>query len=142
MFRQILSTLALCFSPLLYVTVIEPIDFSAPTAFSEYFEAGAAGYSYRWSSDDNTAYLECKVYDLCLWVDVKGPACSDQLHLNVSYYDRNDVWMTENRVVIAGEGNDRFDAVEIGSYLDFDFGFYLVDEVWCSVGVPTALADA
>jgi hypothetical protein len=142
MFRQILSTLALCFSPLLYVTVIEPIDFSAPTAFSEYFEAGAAGYSYRWSSDDNTAYLECKVYDLCLWVDVKGPACSDELHLNVSYYDRNDVWMTENRVVIAGEGNDRFDAVEIGSYLDFDFGFYLVDEVWCSVGVPTALAEA
>jgi hypothetical protein len=142
MFRQILSTLALCFSPLLYVTVIEPIDFSAPTVFSEYFEAGAAGYSYRWSSDDNTAYLECKVYDLCLWVDVKGPTCSDELHLNVSYYDRNDVWMTENRVVIAGEGNDRFDAVEIGSYLDFDFGFYLVDEVWCSVGVPTALADA
>jgi hypothetical protein len=142
MFRQILSSLALCFSPLLYVTVIEPIDFSAPTVFSEYFEAGAAGYSYRWSSDDNTAYLECQVYDLCLWVDVKGPACSDELHLNVSYYDRNDIWMTENRVVIAGEGNDRFDALEIGSYLDFDFGFYLVDEVWCSVGVPTALAEA
>jgi hypothetical protein len=142
MFRQILSTLALCFSPLLYVTVIEPIDFSAPTVFSEYFEAGAAGYSYRWSSDDNTAYLECKVYDLCLWVDVKGPACADELHLNVSYYDRNDIWMTENRVVIAGEGKDRFDAVEIGSYLDFDFGFYLVDAVWCSVGVPTALAEA
>jgi hypothetical protein len=141
MFRQILSTLTLCFSPLLYVTVIEPIDFSAPTVFSEYYEAGAAGYSYRWSSDDNTAYLECKVYDLCLWVDVKGPACSDELHLNVSYYDRNDVWMTENRVVIAGEGNDRFDAVEIGSYLDFDFGFYLVDEVWCSVGVPTGIRD-
>ena len=142
MFREILSTLALCFSLLLYVTVIEPIDFSAPTAFSEYFEAGAAGYSYRWSSDDNTAYLECKFYDLCLWVDVKGPACSDELYLSVSYYDRNDIWMTENRVVIAGEGNDRFDAVEIGSYLDFDFGFYLVDEVWCSAGVPTALAEA
>jgi hypothetical protein len=142
MLRQILSTLALCFSPLLYVTVIEPIDFSAPTVFSEYFEAGAAGYSYRWSSDDNTAYLECKVYDLCLWVDVKGPTCSDELHLNVSYYDRNDVWMTENRVVIAGDGKDRFDAVEIGSYLDFDFNFYLVDAVWCSVGVPTTLAEA
>jgi hypothetical protein len=142
MFREILSTLALCFSPLLYVTVIEPIDFSAPTVFSEYLEAGAAGYSYRWSSDDNTAYLECKVYDLCLWVDVKGPACANELHLNVSYYDRNDIWMTENRVVIAGEGKDRFEAVEIGSYLDFDFGFYLVDEVWCSLGVPTALAEA
>ncbi len=142
MFREILSTLALCFSPLLYVTVIEPIDFSAPRVSSEYFEAGSAGYSFRWSSDDNTAYLECKVYDLCLWVDVKGPTCTDELHINVSYYDRNDIWMTENRVVIAGEGRDRFDAVEIGSYLDFEFGFYLVDEVWCSVGVPTALAEA
>jgi hypothetical protein len=50
--------------------------------------------------------------------------------------------MTESKVVIAGERNDRFDAVEIGSYLDFDFGFYLVDEVWCSAGVPTALAEA
>lgn len=142
MFREILSTLALCFSPLLYVTVIEPIDFSAPTVFSEYFEAGSAGYSFRWSSEENTAHLECKVYDLCVWVDVKGPTCSDELYLNVSYYDRNDNWMTESKVVIVGEGNDRFDAVEIGSYLDFDFGFYLVDEVWCSVGVPTALAEA
>jgi hypothetical protein len=44
--------------------------------------------------------------------------------------------------VIPGEGKDKFDAVEIGTELDFDFAFYMVDDVWCSAGVPTGLAEA
>lgn len=142
MIRKILSTLALCFAPLLYVVVIEPIDFSAPTTFSEYYDAGPAGYTYRWTTDDNTAFIECQVYELCLWVDVKGPECSDQLSLAVSFYDANDNWMTDSRVVIPGERRSQFDAVEIGSFLNMNFGFYLVDEVWCSASLPTALAEA
>ena len=140
MIRKILSTLAMCFAPLLYVTVIEPIDFSAPTVANEFFDFETAGYSFRWTSEDVTAYKECKVYEICVFVDVKGPECADELYLSVAYFDEDDNLMTGSRVVIPGEGKDRFDAVEIGSYVDFDFSFYLVDDVWCSAGVPTVLA--
>jgi hypothetical protein len=141
MIRRIISTLALCFAPLLYVTVIEPMDFSAPTLYTEYFEAQSSGYSYRWTSDADIQTLECQIYDLCLWVDVKGPECPDELYLSVSYYDAHDNWITENRVVIPGAGGDRFDSVEIGTELDFDFAFYMVTDVWCSAGVPTGLSE-
>lgn len=141
MIHKAIATLALCFAPLLYVMVIEPMDFSAPTLYTEYFEAQTSGYSYRWSSDADIGALECHTYELCLWVDVKGPECPDELYLSVSYYDSKDNWITDSRVVIPGEGGNRFDAVEIGTELDFDFTFYMVDDVWCSAGVPTGLAE-
>jgi hypothetical protein len=141
MFRQILSTLALCFSPLLYVTVIQPLDFSTPTLYSEFYDFETAGYSFRWTSEADTEVLECRVYEFCLWVDVEGPECADQLHLAISFFDENENAVNSGRVVLAGEGNSRFNSIEIGTNLDAEYAFYMVDDVWCSSGVPTGLGD-
>jgi hypothetical protein len=32
--------------------------------------------------------------------------------------------------------------IEIGTNLDVEYAFYMVDDVWCSSGVPTGLAVA
>jgi hypothetical protein len=140
-FRKSLTTLALCFSPLLYVTVIEPMDFSAPTLYSEFYDFETEGYSFRWSSEADTGVLECRLYEFCLWVDVEGPECADQLHLAISFYDSNENVVNSGRVVVSGEGNSRFNGIEIGTTLDVEYAFYNVDDVWCSSGVPTGLGE-
>jgi hypothetical protein len=142
MIRRVLTTLALCFSPLLYVMVIQPMDFSTPTLYSEFYDFETAGYSFRWTSEADTEVLECQLYEVCLWVDVIGPKCAEQLNLATSFYDSNDNVVNSGRVVLPGGGNSRFNGVEIGTNLDAEYAFYMVDDVWCSSGVPTGLADA
>jgi hypothetical protein len=136
-FIKILASLALSFMSLtLAVLATTP----APATYStqeEFYPLNDDGFSYRWTSSTIADKLECQLYELCTFADIKGPACAGELGIALEFYDSNGKLITDGGDIIPARGRNEFNAIEVGTSRDISFATFSIVGVSCFQGVPT-----
>jgi hypothetical protein len=136
-FLRILSTLALSFAPLTFAILSRipaPQDYSPA---EEFYLLNDEGFSFRWSSDAVAGNLQCQLYELCTFADIKGPACPGELGIALEFYDSNGDLVTEGGDIISARGRTEFNAIEVGTNRDITFANFSIVGASCILGVPT-----
>ena len=136
-FFKILAALALSFMPLtlaILVTTPAPAEYSPPGDFSQLNEDG---FSYRWTSSTIADNLECQLYELCTFADIKGPACPSELGVALEFYDANGDLVADGGDIIPARGRGEFNAIEVGTSRDITFAKFSIVGADCLQSVPT-----
>jgi hypothetical protein len=136
-FLRILATLALSFTPL---TLVILSSMPAPPYYSppeEFYQLNDEGFSFRWTSGAIADNLDCQLYELCTFADIKGPACPGELGLALEFYDSNGDLVTDGGDIISARGRGEFNAIEVGTSRDITFANFSVVGASCIKGVPT-----
>ena len=136
-FLKILATLALSFMPLtlaILAATPAPAQHSPP---DEFYPLNEDGFSYRWTSSSIAENLECQLYELCTFADIKGPACPGELGIALEFYDSNGDLITDGGDIIPARGRGEFNAVEVGTSRDITFAKFSIVGAGCLQGVPT-----
>jgi hypothetical protein len=141
---KILTGVTLGLSTLAIASGSSPADWEPPQAF--YANQGFYGFegsefTFRWTADASTNPLESFIYEACTWIDIQGPACPNELIVDIEFYGENDVFVGAGVDVVPALGRRSLRAVEVGTNSDFQFESFLLTFVRCGVGLPTGLAD-
>jgi hypothetical protein len=114
-----------------------------PDSSAQFYMVGDNGFSYRWVDEETSIAegLECNLYALCAFADIVGPACPDQVLVELDYFDEDDWYVTSVNDVLPGAGRQRHIRVELGTNLYEDLSSFQVADVRCYVGVPTGTPD-
>ena len=116
------------------VTTPAPAEYSPPGDFSQLNEDG---FSYRWTSSTIADNLECQLYELCTFADIKGPACPSELGVALEFYDANGDLVADGGDIIPARGRGEFNAIEVGTSRDITFAKFSIVGADCLQGVPT-----
>jgi hypothetical protein len=114
-----------------------------PDSSARFYMVGDNGFSHRWVDEETSIAegLECNLYALCAFADIVGPACPDQVLVELDYFDEDDWYVTSVNDVLPGAGRQRHIRVELGTNLDQDLSSFEVADVRCYVGLPTGTPD-
>jgi hypothetical protein len=114
-----------------------------PDSSSRFYGVGDHGFSYRWVDEDTSIAegLECNLYMSCAFADIVGPACPDEVAVELDYFDKDDSYVTTVVDVIPGAGRQRHPRIELGTNLYEDLNSFQVADVKCYRGVPTGTPD-
>ena len=124
-----------------------------PDSSARFYMVGDNGFSHRWVGDNGFSFrwvdeatsetegLDCNLYALCAFADIVGPACPNQVLVELDYFDENDWYVTSVNDVLPGAGRQRHIRVELGTNLYEDLSSFQVADVRCYVGVPTGTPD-
>lgn len=89
---------------------------------------------WRWASDD----LECQKYDSCVFIEVEQTQlCPDQLEIHVHIIDINDDWVANTDIIVNSPNTNQSAVIEVGANRD-DFEYFMVGDIGCTVGLPSA----
>jgi hypothetical protein len=114
-----------------------------PNSSSRFYGVGDHGFSHRWVDEDSSIAegLECNLYMSCAFADIVGPACPDEVLVELDYFDKDDLYVTTLQDVLPGSGSQRHIRVELGTNLDEDLSSFQVADIKCYLGVPTGTPD-
>ncbi len=114
-----------------------------PDSSAQFYMVGDNGFSYRWVDEETSIAegLECNLYQSCAFADIVGPACADEVLVELDYFDEDDWYVTSVNDVLPGAGRQRHMRVELGTNLDQELPSFQVADVRCHVGVPTGTPD-
>ncbi len=114
-----------------------------PDSSARFYMVGDNGFSHRWVDEETSVAegLECNLYALCAFADIVGPACPNQVLVELDYFDEDDGYVTTVNDVLPGSGRQRHIRVELGTNLYEDLSSFRVADVRCYVGVPTGTPD-
>ena len=124
-------------------TVAEAPETFIPNPSARFYMVGDNGFSYRWVDEETSIAegLECHFYGWCAFADIVGPACPDQVAVELDYFDEDDLYVTSVVDVLPGAGRQRHIRVELGTnHYDGLTSFDLAN-VECSRGLPTGTPD-
>jgi hypothetical protein len=94
-------------------------------------------YSLNWHWSENE---ECLQFDRCVFIEVdETQLCEDQLQIDVWLTDKDDEWVADGEMIVESPRQSGRAQIEVGANRE-DFEFFLVGDVWCYSGVPTAEA--
>ena len=124
-------------------TVAEAPEPYVPDSSSRFYGVGDSGFSYRWVDEDTSIAegLDCNLYMSCAFADSVGPACPDEVSVELDYFDKDDWYVTSVVDVIPGAGRQRHLRIELGTNLYEDLNSFQVADVKCYRGVPTGTPD-
>lgn len=99
-------------------------------------------YSRRWLSDEEIANrgLECHLYGLCSFADIEGPACPNEMLVELDFFDKHDELIDSGVDVLPSNGRSRLLHVELGTNWLDDFATFEITNVACYTGTPTGYA--
>lgn len=106
-----------------------------------YFGFEGSEYSFRWTMEEVATSLECDLYEICTWIDIKGPTCQTEILVTLEFYDENDVYVDAGVDVLPEQGMRELNALEVGTNLEIEFDSFLLVFVECSSGLPTGVAE-
>lgn len=114
-----------------------------PDSSARFYMVGDHGFSFRWVDEETSIAegLECNLYAWCAFADIVGPACDDEVAVELYYFDEEDRYVTSVNAVLPGAGRQRHIRVELGTNLYEDLSSFQVADVRCYVGVPTGTPD-
>ena len=114
-----------------------------PDSSAQFYLVGDNGFSYRWVDEETSISegLECNLYQSCAFADIVGPACDDEVLVELDYFDEEDRYVTTVNAVLPGAGRQRHIRTELGTNVDQEFSSFEVANVTCYVGVPTGTPD-
>lgn len=110
-----------------------------PDSSARFYMVGDNGFSHRWVDEETSIAegLECNLYQSCAFADIVGPACDDEVMVELDYFDKYDWYATTVFDVLPGAGRQRHIRVELGTNLYEDLSSFQVADVRCYVGLPT-----
>lgn len=128
--------------PLVPVAAEAPEPY-VPDSSARFYLVGDNGFSHRWVDEETSISegLECNLYALCAFADIVGPACPNQVLVELDYFDEDDWYVTTVNDVLPGAGRQRHTRVELGTNLDQELSSFEVADVRCYVGLPTGTPD-
>lgn len=95
-------------------------------------------YSLNWHWSDKQ---DCVQFDSCVFIEVDGThLCKDQLQIDVFLTDKNDDWVADAELITESPRQSGRTLVEVGVNRE-DFEYFLVGDVWCYSGLPTAYSN-
>jgi hypothetical protein len=114
-----------------------------PNSSSRFYGVGDHGFSHRWVDEDSSIAegLECNLYMSCAFADIVGPACPDEVLVELDYFDKDDLYVTTLQDVLPGSGSQRHIRVELGTNLYEDLSSFQVSDIKCYLGLPTGTPD-
>jgi len=121
-----------------------PSAAEAPTQLDQQYtfsSVGKSGFSYRWSSENTQKTKECQLYNWCVFADLVGPVCEDEVFIALEFYDKNDDLVTGGGDVIASMGKQRHLEIEVGTNRDITFSTLNIVDAGCYKGLPTGQAS-
>lgn len=99
--------------------------------------AGPYSLNWRWASES----LECQRFDACVHIAVdQTQLCPDQLEIRVVITDSNEDWVGNADMIVDSPKSAKATVIEVGVNRD-DFEYFMVGDIWCYSGVPTAEAE-
>ena len=106
---------------------------------ARFHQVGDKGFSLRWVDEETSIAegLECNLYQSCAFADIVGPACADEVLVELDYFDEDDWYVTSVYDVLPGSRRQRHIRVELGTNLYEDLSSFRVADVRCYVGLPT-----
>jgi hypothetical protein len=100
---------------------------------ADYSEPGSL--TWNWSDEE-----DCQQFEACVYIEVQGThRCEEQLFIDAAITDGNDHFVANTSMVINSPRQSGFSLIEVGVNRD-DFEYWLVGDVRCTSGVPTAEA--
>lgn len=114
-----------------------------PTSSARFYPVGDNGFSFRWVDEETSMAegLECNLYAWCAFADLVGPACADEVMVELDFFDADDVYVTTVLDVIPGAGRQRHVRVELGTNLYEDLSSFQLADIKCNLGLPTGTPD-
>ena len=114
-----------------------------PGSSARFYMVGDNGFSYRWVDEETSIAegLECNLYALCAFADIVGPACDDEVLVELDYFDEDDWYVTSVNDVLPGAGRQRHIRVELGTNIFDGLSSFDVADIKCYRGVPTGKPD-
>jgi hypothetical protein len=115
----------------------------APDSSARFYTVGDDGFSHRWVDEETSIAegLECNLYALCAFADIVGPACPDQVLVELDYFDEDDWYVTTVNDILPGAGRQRHIRVELGTNVVDGLSSFEVADARCYVGLPTGTPD-
>ena len=110
-----------------------------PDSSAQFYLVGDNRFSYRWVDQDTSIAegLECNLYAWCAFADIVGPACDDEVMVELDYFDEDDWYVTSVNDVLPGAGRQRHIRVELGTNIFDGLSSFEVADIKCYRGVPT-----
>ena len=114
-----------------------------PDSSARFYMVGDNGFSFRWVDEETSIAegLECNLYQSCAFADIVGPACAEEVLVELDYFDENDWYVTSLNDVLPGAGRQRHIRVELGTNLYEDLSSFEVADIKCYKGKPTGTPD-
>jgi hypothetical protein len=122
-------------------SVAEAPMHQSATSEASFDLVGEGGFSYRWAVDDARHKNECQLYDWCVFADIVGPRCPNEVFVALEFYDKHGDIVTGGGDILPGSNRQRFISVEVGTSRDITFSTLNVVDVLCGLGLPTGHAN-
>ena len=112
-------------------------------AANAFTQVGEAGFSYRWVDEDTSIAegLQCNFYSWCAFADIVGPACPDEVLVELDYFDKDDWYVASGADVLPGSGRQKHIHVELGTNHYDGLGNIEIPNISCYLGLPTGKPD-